>query len=79
MIDVVVAAKEPVQVDVVEGKSYWWCACGRSKNQPFCDGSHQGTGFEPVEYVAPRSRKLFMCQCKKTLRAPICDGQHNKL
>ncbi len=79
MNDPVVAAKEPVAVEVVEGESYWWCACGRSKNQPYCDGSHEGTGFEPVEYVAPRSRRLLLCQCKRTSRPPICDGSHDAL
>ena len=79
MAERVIAAKEPILVEVVEGESYWWCACGRSKNQPFCDGSHEGTGIEPMEYVAPRTRKLFLCQCKKTERAPICDGSHKEL
>ena len=79
MSDPVVAAKEPIAVEVVEGESYWWCACGRTKNQPYCDGSHEGTGFEPVEYVAPRSRRLMLCQCKRTSRPPICDGSHDAL
>lgn len=79
MSEAVVAQKTPIMVEVEEGKSYWWCACGRSQNQPYCDGSHAPTDFVPVEYVAERSRKLYFCACKKTTRAPLCDGTHNKL
>ena len=74
-----IAGKEPIQVELEEGKSYWWCACGKSKNQPFCDGSHQGGEFTPVEYVAKRSGPAFFCTCKQTDRAPLCDGTHNGL
>jgi len=79
MTEVVIASKEPFQTDVKEGKTYWWCACGRSKNQPFCDGSHKDTGFEPVEYTAKRDGKVFLCGCKHTKRAPLCDGSHKDL
>jgi len=75
----VVAAKEPALVKIEDGKSYFWCACGRSKNQPFCDGSHKGTKFTPVEYIAEKNGMVMMCQCKKSKRAPICDGSHNSL
>ena len=75
----VVAAKEPALVKIEDGKSYFWCACGRSKNQPFCDGSHKGTKFTPVEYIAVKNGMVMMCQCKKSKRAPICDGSHNSL
>ncbi len=74
-----VAGTEPIAVEVEEGKSYYWCACGRSKTQPFCDGSHKGTGFSPVKYTAKRDGKLFFCACKQTERAPLCDGSHNNL
>ena len=79
MSDTVIAAKEPAQVELKAGESYWWCACGRSKNQPFCDGSHQGTGLEPLEYVAKRDGAVFFCQCKQTKKGPFCDGAHNEL
>lgn len=79
MSEPVVAAKEPIEFEVAEGETYWWCACGRSKNQPFCDGSHEGTGLEPVEYTASHTRRLFFCACKKTGRVPLCDGSHNAL
>jgi len=69
----------PIKVAVEKGESYWWCACGHSKNQPFCDGSHAGSGFEPKEWVAPRDREIFMCTCKRTKTGPFCDGAHNHL
>lgn len=79
MSDPVVAQKSPFEVDVEEGESYWWCACGRSKTQPFCDGSHKGTEFSPVEYTAKRSKAVYFCGCKQTDGQPLCDGKHNSL
>ena len=67
----------PIAVDLEEGKTIWWCACGRSRNQPFCDGSHAGTGFEPLAYTPKRSKTAFLCTCKRTQRQPLCDGSHN--
>lgn len=69
---------EPYAVEVEEGKSYHWCACGRSKNQPFCDGSHQGTDFQPAEFTAEKTDTVYLCGCKKTGSPPFCDGTHNK-
>ncbi len=77
--DPVIAKKAPYPVEVEEGKNYFWCACGRSKNQPFCDGSHKGTGFTPVKYTAEASRKVFFCGCKHTANPPLCDGSHKDL
>ena len=71
--------KSPYAVDVEDGKTYYWCACGRSKNQPFCDGSHQGSDFTPVAYTASQSGKIFFCGCKKSNNKPVCDGTHNSL
>ncbi len=79
MTEPVIAQKTPIEVELESGKSYWWCACGKSASQPFCDGSHSGTGLSPVEYVAPRSRKIWFCACKKTKKGPFCDGAHNSL
>ncbi len=71
--------KAPYGVEVEEGKNYFWCACGRSKNQPFCDGSHKGSDFTPVKYTADASKKVFFCGCKHTKNAPLCDGSHKAL
>jgi len=74
-----IAQKGPFAVEVEEGKSYFWCACGRSKTQPFCDGSHKSTGLTPVKYTAEATKKVFFCGCKLSGKAPICDGTHNRL
>ena len=66
-------------VAVTAGKTYFWCACGLSAKQPFCDGSHKGTGFTPLQYVADRSGLVFFCRCKHTARPPLCDGTHSNL
>lgn len=71
-----VAARAPIGVDVEAGKTYFWCACGQSKSQPFCDGSHKGSVFSPVKWAAPETRKVFFCACKRTNGAPLCDGSH---
>ena len=79
MTDPVIAAKAPVGVAVEAGKSYWWCTCGRSARQPFCDGSHKGTEFTPQQYVAPETSTVWFCACKRTGNAPLCDGSHKSL
>ena len=71
------AGDSPVGVYVVEGKSYFWCSCGKSLKQPLCDGSHKGTEFTPLQYKADQSKKVFFCTCKQTNDPPICDGSHN--
>ena len=77
--EVVIAQKAPYPVDVEAGKTYYWCACGRSKTQPFCDGSHQGTSFSPLPYKAEKSGTVYFCGCKHSKNPPLCDGSHNKL
>ena len=79
MSDPVVAQKSPYAVEVEAGKAYWWCACGRSQSQPFCDGSHKDTGFEPVKYEAEEDGTVYFCGCKNTGGKPLCDGTHAKL
>jgi len=75
----IVAQKAPYKAEVKEGKTYFWCACGRSENQPFCDGSHKETGFSPVKYQAVVDGNIFFCGCKSSAKAPLCDGSHKDL
>ena len=74
-----IAQKAPYAVDLEKGKSYHWCTCGQSKNQPFCDGSHKGSEFIPMEFIAKETAKAYLCGCKKTKNPPFCDGTHTKL
>ena len=74
-----IAQTAPYAVEVTEGKSYFWCACGQSQKQPFCDGSHKGSAFAPVKYTAQKDGRVFFCGCKQSGRAPLCDGSHSKL
>jgi len=75
----VVAQTGPYQVELEEGKRYFWCTCGRSGKQPFCDGSHKGTSFQPTAFVAEASGMANLCGCKDTDDGPYCDGSHNLL
>ncbi|AFY29041.1 glutamate synthase-related protein [Cyanobium gracile] len=74
-----VAARTPIRVDLEEGKEYFYCACGRSADQPFCDGSHEGSGFTPLSFVAEKSGKALLCRCKQTATPPFCDGTHARV
>ena len=75
----VIAQKAPYEEAVTEGENYWWCACGQSKSQPYCDGSHKGTGISPVEYTAKRTKNVYFCGCKRSANQPLCDGAHSDL
>ena len=72
----IIAAKTPIKVELEEGKDYYWCACGKSKNQPFCDGSHAGTNITPLKFTAEKTGPTTLCQCKASANAPFCDGTH---
>lgn len=76
-----IAARKPYYKELVAGRTYLWCACGRSKRQPFCDGrSHEGTGYEPIRYTAQRDgEEVLFCGCKHTATPPFCDGAHSNL
>ena len=73
-----IAKRSPYIVQLEPG-DYWWCACGRSAKQPFCDGSHKGSEFSPVKFTVTSKAPLALCGCKHTGNKPFCDGTHNSL
>lgn len=75
----IIADNQPAAIDVDGGETYYWCCCGRSENQPFCDGSHEGTDFEPVAFTPEKSGTVYLCLCKHTKTPPYCDGSHSDL
>jgi CDGSH-type Zn-finger protein len=77
--EAIAAQLEPYAVDLEKDKIYAWCACGRSKKQPFCDGSHKETGLTPVRFTAEKDGTHWLCGCKQTGSSPMCDGTHKKL
>ena len=74
-----IGGRAPIPVEVEAGKSYWWCACGKSASQPFCDGSHKGSEFAPSKYEATESKTVYFCGCKQSGNGALCDGSHQKL
>lgn len=75
----VIAKRGAYPVRVEAGKCYFWCACGRSGKQPYCDGSHQGTGFSPVKFEAEENEIVHFCGCKHSKDQPFCDGSHHNV
>ena len=78
MSEAKIAAKSPAVLELEPGE-YWWCACGRSANQPWCDGSHKECGMSPLQVNITEKKRYALCQCKQTARSPFCDGTHKKL
>ena len=72
------AGDSAIVVEVEKNKSYFWCSCGLSSKQPFCDGSQKNTEFSPIKFIADETKKMFFCTCKQTNNQPFCDGSHNK-
>jgi len=75
----IAAQKEPYKVRVEAGQKYFWCACGRSKKQPYCDGSHKAVGLSPLSFTAEATKDVYLCGCKSTGNKPYCDGTHKSL
>lgn len=78
MSEPVCAQATPYTVELEPG-DYWWCSCGRSADQPFCDGSHKNTDFEPLKFTITETTKVYLCGCKRSKVPPYCDGSHNDL
>lgn len=74
-----IADNRPIAVTLEKGKQYYWCSCGRSAKQPFCDGSHKDTEFQPQVFTAEKDGEAFLCQCKRSANPPFCDGSHKSL
>ena len=78
MAEPTIAAKKPAVLELEAG-NYWWCTCGQSANQPFCDGGHKGTDFTPQKFTLEEKKTVALCQCKYTENGPFCDGKHAQL
>jgi CDGSH iron-sulfur domain-containing protein 3 len=72
------ASNTPIAVEVEAGKTYYWCSCGKSDSQPFCNGAHKGTGLAPKAFTATETKTVYFCGCKATQNGVLCDGSHNK-
>ena len=79
MSEPTIAQKSPIPVEVKAGQTYYWCSCGKSKGQPFCDGSHKGSGMAPAIIKAEKTETVYFCGCKHSKTGAFCDGSHKKL
>ena len=79
MSDAQIPSTTPYPLEVEEGKTYYWCSCGRSQNQPYCDGSHKGTGLAPLKHEVDEKKTIYWCQCKHSKNGALCDGSHKSL
>ena len=79
MAEPTIAGRAPLPVAVEAGKTYYWCSCGKSAQQPFCDGSHKGSPFTPLAWTPEKSGQAWLCACKHSAHAPLCDGTHKTL
>ncbi len=79
MAEPIPAQKAPYGVNVEAGKDYWWCACGRSARQPFCDGSHKSISLTPQKFTAAETKQVWLCGCKSSGNKPFCDGSHKTM
>jgi CDGSH iron-sulfur domain-containing protein 3 len=77
--EAIIAQKAPYAVEVESGKTYYWCSCGRSEKQPFCDGAHKETGMQPLAFTAEKTETAYLCGCKQSANTPFCDGKHKEL
>ena len=74
-----IAQKSPIAAEVEAGKTSYWCSCGKSATQPFCDGAHKGSGLAPLPYTAEKTGTVYFCACKHSAKGALCDGSHKSL
>jgi CDGSH iron-sulfur domain-containing protein 3 len=79
MVEQIPAQNAPYGVNIESGRDYWWCACGRSSRQPFCDGSHKSVGLTPIKFSATETKQAWLCGCKSSANKPFCDGSHKSI
>lgn len=79
MSEPTIASKSPFAIDVEKGKTYYFCTCGKSATQPFCDGAHKGSDFSPIAHTPDENKTVYACGCKKSKNLPFCDGTHHDL